>query len=115
MRCNTDLETWLHDFEDDIFRILIYRKPGQYTPYEIENKLSDESLYVDNEYKKVFIEDVIELPDKDVLIGFREVLDVNQNEDGEYECELVDSIEYYKLSEIKLECFKCDQVTGGEF
>lgn len=99
MRCNTDLETWLHDFEDDIFRILIYRKPGQYTPYEMENKFSDESLYVDNEYKKVFIEDVIELPD----------------EDGEYECELADSIEYYKLSEIKLECFKCDQVTGGEF
>lgn len=115
MRCNTDLETWLHDFEDDIFRILVYRKPGQYTPYEMENKFSDESLYVSNEYKKVFIEDVIELPDKDVLIGFREVLDVNQNEDGEYECELADSIEYYKLSEIKLECFKCDQVTGGEF
>ena len=66
MRCNTDLETWLHDFEDDIFRILVYRKPGQYTPYEMENKFSDESLYVDNEYKRVFIEDVIELPDKDV-------------------------------------------------
>lgn len=115
MRCNTDLETWLHDFEDDIFRILVYRKPGQYTPYEMENKFSGESLYVDNEYKKVFIEDVIELPDKDVLIGFREVLDVNQNEDGEDEYELADSIEYYKLSEIKLECFKCDQVIGGEF
>ena len=38
MRCNTDLETWLHDFEDDIFRILVYRKPGQYTPYEMENE-----------------------------------------------------------------------------
>ena len=49
------------------------------------------------------------------MIGFREVLDVNQNEDGEYEYELADSIEYYKLSEIKLECFKCDQVIGGEF
>ena len=48
MRCNTDLETWLHDFEDNIFRILVYRKPGQYTPYEMENKFSDESLYVDN-------------------------------------------------------------------
>lgn len=115
MRCNTDLETWLHDFEDNIFRILVYRKPGQYTPYETENKFVDESLYVDNEYKKVFIEDVIELPDKDILFGFREVLDVNQNENGEYECELADSIEYYKLSEIKLECFKCDQMTGGEF
>ena len=32
MRCNTDLETWLHDYGDRIYRVLEYRKPGQYTP-----------------------------------------------------------------------------------
>ena len=70
MRCNTDLETWLHDFEDRVYRILEYRKPYEYTPYEMENKFIDESIYRDTHYKMVFIEEVIELPDKDILIGF---------------------------------------------
>lgn len=107
MTCNTDLETWLHDFGERIFRILEYRKPGLYTPYEIENKFSDESLYVCNEYKKVIIDEVIELPDKDLFIGFREVF---LEDDGEYE--INDRIEYFKLSEIKLERFACDQPSG---
>ena len=106
MRCNTDLQTWLLDYGDRIYRILEYRKPGQYTPYEVENKFRDESLYKDNYYKHVTIEEVIELPDKDLLIGFKEVY---QDEDtGEYDS--VGIIEYLKLSEIKLECFACDQV-----
>lgn len=107
MTCNTDLETWLHDFGDRIYRILEYRKPGLFTPYEVENKFSDESLYMCNEYKKVIIEEVIELPNKDLLIGFCEVF---SEDDGEYE--ISDNIEYLKLSEIKLECFACDQPSG---
>lgn len=79
----------------------------------MENKFSDESLYVDNEYKKVFIEEVIELPDKDILIGFREILDIAEDEDGR-EYETSDSIVYLKLSEIRLECCKCDQILNGE-
>ena len=51
---------------------------------------------------------MIELPDKDLLIGFREILDLNKYDDKS-EYELADSIEYYKLSEIKLERFDCDQ------
>ena len=54
MTCNTDLVTWLHDFGDRIYRILEYRKPGLFTPYEMENKFSDESLYMCNEYKKFY-------------------------------------------------------------
>lgn len=68
MTCNTDLETQLHDFGERIYRILEYRKLGLFTPYEVENKFSDDSEY-----------------------------------------ELADSIEYYKLSEIKLERFDYDQ------
>lgn len=108
MTCNTDLDTWLHDFGNNVFRILVYRKLGQYTPYEMKNKFSDESLYISNDYKQVLIEEVIELPNKDLLIGFREILDLNKYDD-ESEYELADSIEYYKLSEIKLERFDCDQ------
>ena len=41
----TDFETWLHDFGyDHIFRMLEIRRPGQYTPYEIDKKFEDESL-----------------------------------------------------------------------
>lgn len=116
MTCNTDLETWLHDIgEERVFRILEYRRPGQYTPYEMENKFMDESLYKDNEYKLVIIEEVIELPDKDILIGFREVEDIEEyTEYGEEEKELKirDVIEYLKLSEIRLECFAMDQLGG---
>ena len=53
MTCNTDLDTWLHDFGNDIFRILVYRKRGQYTPYEMKNKFSDESLYISNDYNDI--------------------------------------------------------------
>lgn len=116
MTCNTDLETWLHDIgEDRIFRILEYRKPGQYTPYEMENKFVDESLYIENIYKHVIIEEVIELPDKDLLIGFKEVediLDYNEYGEEEKEIKIRNAIEYLKLSEIRLECFADDQLGG---
>ena len=43
----TDFETWLHDFGyDHILRMLEIRRPGQYTPYEIDKKFADESLYI---------------------------------------------------------------------
>lgn len=113
MRCNTDLETWLHDFSDRVYRILEYRKPYEYTPYEMENKFVDESIYRDTHYKIVFIEEVIELPDKDILIGFREILDIAEDEDDR-EYETSDSIVYLKLSETRLECCKCDQISDGE-
>lgn len=106
MRCNTDLQTWLMDYGDRVYRILKYRKEGQYTPYEIENKFEDESLFEDIHYKKVVIDEVVELPDKDLLIGFREVFIDDTDEEYGYS----GSIEYYKLSEIKLECFACDQI-----
>ena len=44
----TDFETWLHDFGcKHILRMLEIRRPGQYTPYEIDKKFEDQSLYVD--------------------------------------------------------------------
>lgn len=61
----------------------------------------------------VFIEEVIELSDKDVLIGFREILDIIEDEDDR-EYETSDLIVYLKLSEIRLECCKCDQILNGE-
>ena len=82
----TDFETWLHDFGyDHIFRMLEIRRPGQYTPYEMDKK-------------------AIELPDKDILIGVREIYDSES-----FEKEWDESVIYYKkLSEIELSYFPCD-------
>lgn len=36
----TDLETWFLDFgSDHIFRMLEVRKPGQFTPYEMDRNI----------------------------------------------------------------------------
>ena len=101
----TDFEIWLHDFGyDHILRMLEIRRPGQYTPYEIDKKFSDQSLYLDNHFRHIQIKEAIELPDKDILIGFREIYD---SEDFEKDWD--ESVIYYKkLSEIELTYFPCD-------
>lgn len=100
-----DFDTWLHDFGyDHILRMLEFRKPGQYTPYEMDKKFEDESLYVDTHYRHIQIKEAIELPDKDILIGFREI-----NDGMDLEKDWDKSIIYYKkLSEIELTYFPSD-------
>lgn len=102
----TDFETWLHNFGyEHIFRMLEIRRPGQYTPYEMDEKFVDQSLYVDYHFRHIQIKEAIELPDKDILIGFREIYD---SEDFEKEWD--ESVIYYKrLSEIELSYFPCDE------
>ena len=70
-----------------IFRMWEYKR--MFTPYEQEEKFSDESLYVDDECEFVRIKDVITLPDGDLLLA------VSRDDTGGY-------IEYHKLSNISL-------------
>ena len=50
----TDFETWLLDVGfDRTFRLLEYRRPGDWTPYEMEKRYIDESHYRDNHYPRV--------------------------------------------------------------
>ncbi len=86
----TDLSTFLLDNSDRIFRFLVYKR--NYTPYEIEQKWRDQSEFTDTFYSYGKIEEAIELPNKDVLLGIRLV----------YDGELIDRLEYFNLSEIKL-------------
>lgn len=110
----TDFDTWLHDFGyDHIFRILIPRKPMQYTPYEFDQKFSDESLYVDNHYKKVIIDDAVELPDGDIMIGFREVYDKDVLHDSVNHGD--SPILFKKLSEVELSYFPQDEKENNEY
>ena len=104
-----DFETWLHDSgEDKVFRMLIYRRPGQmYTPYEIERKFTDQnSVYEDTHYSFVKIKEAIELPDRDILLGLSELYyDCSEGHDKFSE----DGVMLYKkLSEIELSFFKRD-------
>ena len=90
----TDLETWLLDFnEEKIFRI--HRRKTVFTPYEQEKKFSDAEVW-ECVSESARVVEVIELPNKDTLLGFRDVWYEDEN--------LTTSsfIDYYPLSEIQL-------------
>ena len=85
-----DIHTWLSDVgEERVFRMWVFKK--MFTPYEQDEKFSDESVYVDDICKYVMIKELIELPDGDLLIGFQ---DADSN---------IEYLEYLKLSEIRLD------------
>ena len=91
-----DIHTWLSDVgEERVFRMWVFKR--MFTPYEQDKKFSDESVYVDDECKFVMIKELIELPDGDLLIGFQDT-----DSDNLY-------LEYYKLSEIRLDYFQSDK------
>lgn len=91
-----DIHTWLSDVgEERVFRMWVFKK--MFTPYEQDEKFSDESVYVDDTCKFVMIKELIELPDGDLLIGFQDT-----DDDNLY-------LEYYKLSEIRLDYCQSDK------
>ena len=94
--CCTDMETWFSDNSDRIYRFVVYKK--LFTPYEQEQKFSDESQFEDTHYRFGFIEEAIELGHGEWLLGLREIID------GE-----VSAINYFKLSDIQLSYFEQDQ------
>lgn len=94
--CCTDMETWFSDNSDRIYRFMVYKK--LFTPYEQEQKFSDESQFEDTHYRFGFIEEAIELGHGEWLLGLREIID------GE-----VYDINYFKLSDIQLSYFEQDQ------
>ena len=87
----TDLETWLHDNDDLKFNV--YVKKHIYTPYEQEEKFSDESTE-DLMLSEHYIGDAVLLPNNDVLLGFYYVDPENDEGRG--------PMYYYKLSESRL-------------
>lgn len=100
----TDLETWLLDFnEEKIFRI--YRRKDVFTPYEQEKKFMDETVW-ECVSESAKIVEAIELPNKDTLLGFRNIWneDVRDDNNTLIDTKLVQSsfIDYYPLSEIQL-------------
>ena len=102
----TDFETWLHDVGyDRIFRMLKLRRVGDWTPYEIGQKYIDQDQYEDNHYNFIKIVEVIELPDKDILIGYKEIVDYEDLDANKFDNL---PIYYKKLSQIELSFFSND-------
>lgn len=95
----TDLETFLFDNEERVFRFLVYRR--LFTPYEQDLKAFDESFYEDYHYSFGMIQEAIDLGDGDWLLGFRMI--------DETTGEVFDHVEYYRLREIRLSSFDSDQ------
>lgn len=94
----TDLETWLLDFnEEKIFKI--YRRKTLFTPYEQAHKFSDEQVW-ECVSESARIVEAIELPNKDTLLGFRTVYYEDVNDELKFTMSTF--IDYYPLSEIQL-------------
>ena len=89
---------FMHDNKNTVFRYWIYRR--QYTPYEQDQKFTDESVFEDIFCKQAYIRQCIFLPDGDILIGFVDA-DINSYDDK--------TMQYCKLSEIRLESYSVDQ------
>lgn len=94
----TDLETWLLDNDERIYRYLVYKR--MFTPYEQREAFEDETQFEENIYTFAKISEVIDLGGGDWLLGLTEV-DPDTLESYSY-------TEYYKLNEIRLAYF-CDE------
>ena len=88
-----DFKDWIESVgKERIFRMWVYKK--MFTPYEQEEKFTDESVYEDITSTPVRIKEVVELPDKRIMIGVNTFIEDTDNE-NEY-------ITYYTLDEIRL-------------
>lgn len=90
-----DFETWFDVIKGLVFRVRVYRRAGDWTPYELNNYDVIPSQYIDGD-SFIFckIEKAIELPDGEVLLGIRYLNNITK--------EPADFIEYNKLSNINL-------------
>lgn len=75
--------------ENTIFRL--WHKKWIFTPYEVDAKFTDQSLYIDSICSFIIIDDIINLPDGDLLLA------VHSSSDDENTY-----TDYYKLSEISI-------------
>ena len=83
--------------DNTVFRLWKYKK--MFTPFEQQHLFSDQSVYVDSFCEYIIIDDVINLPDGDVLLKTHSAT------------ECADYHNFYKLSEIEL--VQCERDMEG--
>lgn len=95
METYTDFPAFLTAHKDDIFRYWVYRR--MFTPYEQKECFQDESVFEDVYAEVGVVKECIPIGNGDFLIGFQAADDSDP-----YNVTVFDFIEYYKLSEIRL-------------
>ena len=109
----TDMDTFIADSQGKIFRIYKYKRV--YTPYEQEQKYSDESEYENGGYAEfVFIKQAIELPDGDVLLKLEKTYKPSDDFIFDEYDKKYKSYRYEKLSDIVIEEYDIDNTTDDE-
>lgn len=88
--------------QDRVFRYWVYKK--MFTPYEQEQRFTDECQYESNYANFGVVREVIPLPDNDFLLGIAQVFESMEDlkEDHAH-------VDYYKLSEIRLSYYPNEQ------
>ena len=99
IKCVKELEKSLLGDNNRIHRFWVYKK--MFTPFEIENKFSDESVFEDSKCAFGIIRECVALPGGKIALGIQEIYDEVPDE--------IDNIGYYEFSEIRLEWRLCDQ------
>lgn len=100
-----DIQTYVRNNQDTIYRLWKYKK--MFTPYEINGRFEDESVYEEDVCTFVKIQEVICLPN-DILIKFRVMFENFVCDDVEKN--FIDSGLYIfeRLSDIKLSEYDSD-------
>lgn len=88
-----DWETFFIDNSERLYHFAVYKR--MFTPYEQEERFTDESQFEQDIWRYGFIGEVILLPDGDLLLGIQEVYDDIPEDPN-------DDLEYYKLSELRI-------------
>ncbi len=97
MLYHKDLEHWFRQHRKRLYRFYVYKR--MFTPYEIDKAFIDETCYESDCAMLGILEEVIELKD-DYLFGIRQVF---------VDCSVSDTVEYYKLSELRIEWREKDE------
>ena len=92
--CYGDFETFLYDNSERLFRYLVYKR--SYTPYEIDRKYVDQSEFEYDHYRFGFIRECINLAGGEYLLGIHEIIGIEDEDEDD------GTLEYYKLSELRL-------------
>ena len=70
-----NMRDWLINKRDQVFAYQVYKR--MFTPYEQEQKFTDESEFTDIHYQPARIVEAVELGGGDWLIGFHNLYDIN--------------------------------------
>lgn len=91
-----NFEEWFEFVKNKVFLVRLFRRVGDWTPYELEVKDPKQSHFEqgDKTFHPCKIEQFIELPDGDVLLAVRYLKPDTMEEE--------DFVDYRKLSEVAL-------------